>query len=156
MSDQLDLEELARRYLDLWQEQATALAADPNFAAALKDLYAGGEAAARLGDAVAAWGAMLPPGLFPGGLPPRHPDDSQGGSDDQAADGRAEREASTARRGAKPPGPPAPGAASHDGGHDLDEFARRLAALEERIAALESGARGKGRGAARKPRKRGS
>ena len=57
MSDQLDLEELARRYLDLWQEQATALAADPNFAAALKDLSAGGEAAARLGDAVAAFDA---------------------------------------------------------------------------------------------------
>ena len=38
MSDRDDLEELARRYLDLWQNHITALAEDPEFAASMQRL----------------------------------------------------------------------------------------------------------------------
>jgi hypothetical protein len=39
MSNEANLDELARRYLELWQDQMSALAADPVFAEALSRLF---------------------------------------------------------------------------------------------------------------------
>jgi len=39
MSDEANLDELAHRYLELWQDQMSALAADPEFAEALSRLF---------------------------------------------------------------------------------------------------------------------
>ena len=39
MSDEANLDELARRYLELWQDQISALASDPEFSEALSRLY---------------------------------------------------------------------------------------------------------------------
>ena len=41
MSNKADLDELAQRYLDLWQDQMSALAADKDFAEALQQLMTG-------------------------------------------------------------------------------------------------------------------
>jgi hypothetical protein len=38
MAEQADLDELARRYLDLWQDQMTALANDPEMAEAMEQM----------------------------------------------------------------------------------------------------------------------
>ena len=132
MSEQADLDELARRYLDLWQDQMTALAGDPEFAEALQQLMTAmsvpGSAAPEF---LRAWPAMMT-GQQPGQLTKDLADDGTGG---------------------RAPGAPAAATASDDGGLDLDHVTRRLAALEERIAALEAGAkRGRG-GTAGKSRK---
>ena len=123
MSDEAELDELARRYLDLWQDQMSALAADPAYAEALGRLL----------------GAM--------------------GLADPAAGGKAD-DGKGAREGGDEPGSGAAGtsaaaAAPHAGGPDLEFLLRRLAALEKRVAALESGtprARGGAKGKARQTR----
>jgi hypothetical protein len=136
MSEQADLDELARRYLDLWQDQMTALAGDREFAEALQQLMtmmsAPGGAAGDAGPEFwRAWPAMMT-GQQPGQQTEAFADDGTGG---------------------RAPGAPAAATAPDDGGIDLDHFTRRLAALEGRIAALEAGAkRGRG-GAAGKSRK---
>ncbi|MDH3474917.1 MAG: hypothetical protein OEM59_14640, partial [Rhodospirillales bacterium] len=57
MSDKADLDELARRYLDLWQDQISALAGDPEVAESLSRLAA---AAGPGGSAAwAAWPAIM-------------------------------------------------------------------------------------------------
>ena len=151
MSERADLDELARRYLDLWQDQMTALSGDREFTEALQQLMTtmgvpggvpGGIPGAVPGDAASefwrAWPAMMS-GQQPGG--PR----SEQQTDASADDGT----------GGRTPGAPAAAAAPDGGGLDLDQLARRLAALEQRIAALEAGAK-RGRGGAagkyRKPR----
>src|SRR3546814_14301332 len=50
-----DLEDLARRYVDLWQDQVTALDADPEFAESVQKALAGLGSAAS--DLPAAWSA---------------------------------------------------------------------------------------------------
>ncbi len=138
MSEQADLDELARRYLDLWQDQMTALAGDREFAEALQRLMttmgvAGGVAGGAAPEFWRAWPAMMT-GRQPGQQTEASTDDGTGG---------------------RAPGAPAAAAAPDGGGVDLDQFARRLAALEERIAALEAGVkrgRGGAAGKSRKPR----
>jgi len=147
MSDTPDIDELAKRYLDLWQDQLSALAGDPEFAEVMTRLM-GSSATAMPGAAAwAAWPAALA-GLVPGAV------GKQAGNDkDQGQAGGAEGTAETAgkagkagsRACARPSGAKAAAAASGDGGADLVEFARRLAALEERVVVLESGL-GQGRG----------
>ena len=118
MGDAPDLASLAKRYIDLWQEQMIAVAADPDLA----------EAFARL------MSLLLPTGWAArtDGAGREH-----GGAD------------ATAPRTAAAPDP------SRERGDGLDEFARRLAALERRIAALEKGPRaGRKRAASRARRRR--
>src|SRR3546814_19839456 len=53
-----DLEDLARPYVDLWQDQVTALAAEPEFAESVQKAMAGlGSAASGLPAAWSAWPA---------------------------------------------------------------------------------------------------
>ncbi|BBK39362.1 hypothetical protein STAQ_44400 [Allostella sp. ATCC 35155] len=116
MADPPDTDELARRFVTLWQEQMLAVAADPAVA----------ETAARWLTLFAAPPfAGVPFAGFGTPSPAPHHD------------------------AATPPGPP-PAAGAHDAGrHDLEQLARRMAALEERIAGLEAAQRGP----ARRPRR---
>ena len=171
MTDEPDLEELARRFFDLWQEQVTALATDREVAeAAERWLQAMGAAAAPAqgmpGGAPAPWlawpaammAAMSSAGLAgvpgaaqawggdgrtAGGFPaaPFGAPAAGPGAGDGAGGGTAASGESGAAAGAA-----ASAGASHDGAGDVDELRERLAALEERIAALEAKP-GRGRGA---------
>src|SRR5690606_28198468 len=121
-----DVDALARRFLDLWQEQAALLATDP-----------------RLAELSGAWLTLWQRGA---GMAMQAAAGEGGGNARQAdagrnsAAGRAERPAAAA-------------AASGDGQPDPAELARRLAECEARIAALESALAESGRaGSARKPR----
>src|SRR5215467_4407789 len=112
-SSEPDIEALARRYLDLWQDQATALAGDA-------------EIARQFGR----WLTLMQSGMAHAFQPLA----TSPGPNAQPAAGAA-----------------APAAASDGREPRLDELARRLAAAEERIARLESGA-----GADRKAPRRGA
>ena len=120
-----DLEDLARRYLDLWQEQLRAMAADPETMNSVgRMLSAMGGATPPAGMNPAAWMSAM--GMVPptGGTGGGNPFDAVfANAPDKPADGAA-----------------AAAAASDGGGDDLRQLERRLAALEQRIAALESGA----------------
>jgi len=148
MSDTPDLDELAERYLDLWQDQMSALASDPEFAEVMNRLMA--SSAAAMPDVAAAWAAWpaMMAALVPGAAAGR----TENGKGAQQADGGggpAEAGGKAGARAAKRPArAEAAAAAPGDRSADLVEFARRLAALEARVAALESGP-GKGRGGAR-------
>jgi hypothetical protein len=145
MSDNPDIDELAERYLDLWQDQLSALADDPDFAETMTRLM-GSSAAAMPGAAAwAAWPAALA-GLVPGAAGERAGD----GKDEEQAAGKA-----GSGPGAAPAGAQTAAAAPGAGGADLVELARRLAALEDRVAALESRperGRGGAQGGSRKRR----
>src|SRR5215469_10123871 len=117
-----DIEALARRYLDLWQDQATALAGDA-------------ELARQLGR----WFSVMQSGMA------------------NAVQAAASSTPATGAPTGKPAaGAAAPAAASGGGELRLDELARRLAAVEERLARLEAGAGGPGKPAGRRARRRGS
>lgn len=111
MAEPPDLASLAKRYLDLWQEQLIAMAADPELADSMARLLAG----------------LVPPGYrqWPAGA----------GLDAGA------------------PGAAAAAAASRERGDRLDDLARRLAAVEGRLAALEAGVQRGGERARAKPRR---
>jgi hypothetical protein len=106
-----NLEALARRYLDLWQDQATALAGD-----------------AELTRQVGRWLSMMQAGMAHGFQSPE----------------------AFRSSGGTPPGSAPAAAASGGGNARLDEFARRLAAVEKRLDRLE----GRAEGGSAKPRGR--
>ena len=127
MSDTPDMENLARRFLDLWQDQLAAMASDPEAAESLNRLMA---LAGPPGAAFAtAYGQNIP------GESPAH-------------DGRAQTDSAPA------PGATAAAPASGDGDGNLGELLRRLGDVEKRLAELESGPGETGGGAKRKSRKR--
>ena len=113
MTEPPEIEELAKRYLDLWQDHVSGLSNDPEWMAAMTRLFSTfstmqtADAAAKPDfDAFNAW--------LGGTLGNSQPE--------AAASGPA---AST--------DPPA------DSGHDIHELKRRVAALEKRLAKLETG-----------------
>jgi hypothetical protein len=124
MTSPPDLRALARRYVELWQDQVAASATDPELTGALTRLLelAGGNLAAS---------AHLWQTLWP--APPAAPRDQPVPA---------------------PAGSAPAAAAPADGGGHLEQLALRVAALEERLAALESGADRPRRGARPRPRKR--
>ena len=129
MSDTPDLENLARRFLDLWQDQLAAMASDPEAAESLNRLMAlEGPAGAAF---ATAYGQIRP------GESPAHDGRAQTDSAPEAAPGTK----ATA---------PAPG----DGDGHMDELLRRLGDVEKRLADLESRPGGTGGSAKGKPRKR--
>src|SRR5690606_10711372 len=127
-----ELQELARRYVDLWQDQATALAADPAVAETLQRVMATfGVAASGLPAARQAWPAALA-SLMTAAQPQAGPGNvGAAAGKEQDKHGRA----SAATPGAAPAA-----AASAGGGTDLERLSQRLAALEQRLAALEGDA----------------
>ena len=113
MTEPPEIEELAKRYLDLWQDHVSGLSNDPEWMAAMTRLFSTfstmqtADAAAKPDfDAFNAWlGGTL---------------------------GNSQSEA-TASGPAASTYPPA------DGGHDIHELERRVADLEKRLAKLEPG-----------------
>jgi hypothetical protein len=123
MTDAPDLEQLARRYLDLWQEQAAAVIGDPATAQAMGRAYAlWGRGLAGFGEGQAAASgsadASSPPPTTAEGAP-------NSSDDDHAPISPAA-------------GTQAPGPASCGTGVDYAVLADRLARLEERIGRLEA------------------
>jgi hypothetical protein len=111
MAEPPDLETLARRYLDLWQEQVAAMAADPE----MSDLMA------RLMQAMMAGpGAAKMPWDFPA---------------NQESDGNRPFSSAPPSGGAAPAR-----AASDHGDRDVAELRERLAALEAQLGRLEADA----------------
>ncbi|GAB4168926.1 MAG: hypothetical protein OHK0024_04370 [Thalassobaculales bacterium] len=117
MAQDPDIEGLAEAFLDLWQDQLAAVAADPELAALWQRLFSlwGAGAAAYMPMAAAGDGRPAGSGNAPEGHAPA---------------------------GNAPAGAAAAAAAPDVAGGGLDDIARRLAAIEERLAALEAAARG--------------
>ena len=115
MTDAPELEQLARRYLDLWQDQVAAQVNDPAFAEALAKVYA----LTTKGAGLVATAA---------GLPVATP--TNGAHDDQVAAGTAAPSA--------PARAAAAAVSSDDASDDLARLRRRVAELEERIGQLEA------------------
>jgi hypothetical protein len=118
MTDAPDIEQLARRYLDLWQDQTAALINDPALAEAMGRTYALMSKAA----------AAVLTAARSGGEP-----EEKGKPDSTDVRAAKCRTPATAPAGAAPIAP-SPG----DSGVDAAEFAGRLAALEERVVRLEA------------------
>ena len=127
--DPRDPEILARRFLDLWQEQVAASVADPALAQWLARFMTTQPGAATAGNAAAPAGNAANGQAF--------------------ADIFAAMSQSYASHGA-----PASAPASGPGDDRVDELARRLAEFERRLAALESGPGGAGAKSGKRPRKR--
>lgn len=153
MNSEEKLAKLAQQYLDLWQNQMTALANDPEIARSLERLYAGlgltpqeagGGVSPRPDPEVAAawqsWPALL--AAFAGQmLENQKGTKTEHGTAGEAeeSDARKEHGGSERRKAGS-----APAAAQSDGGQpDMDELTRRLALLEQQISAMESGSKGK-------------
>ncbi|HUT49082.1 MAG TPA: hypothetical protein VM325_07060 [Alphaproteobacteria bacterium] len=126
MSKASDLETLAKSYLDLWQDQFAAVAADP----------ANAEAMARLFGAMAAG--------QPAQVRPVE------GSDEQTRDNGP---VTTGGAPGGAAGPAPAGASSGDRRDGVSELAERVGALEERIRKLERKLERAGGGARAKPKK---
>jgi len=144
-----DLQDLARRYVDLWQDQMTALASDPDFAESLqKVLTSMGVAASGLPALWTAW-----PAAMSSMMAAVQPDlqaaarAAAGTAGERENAGKRENDGSSAGKhkadsqAGAAAGAPASAAAPHGGGTDLGVLEERLAALEQRLLALE----GKGR-----------
>ncbi len=146
--DPADLEGLARRFQDLWQEQLAATASDPEFME-MMGKWMGALAAGGMGPPApppgtpagpldpAAWMATMQRALAGAGT------EGKGGADDASAGARSRK------AGAK-----AAAAASRTGHVDGDELERRLADLEQRVERLEAGLGGTRKGATGGARRR--
>lgn len=130
------MEDLARRYLDLWQDQWAAVCADPSVADSLaRTMTAFGQTALTingmleqtLGSAAAVnpWADMMK-SLWPMAAAAKG-----AGSHDERQD-----KAGTAGAQAAAPGAAPLRSASGDGDGDIAELAGRIAALERELAAL--------------------
>jgi uncharacterized membrane protein YccC len=119
-NDSEELEQLSRRYLDLWQDQWSAMVSDPKTAEAMTRFYE------LIGQQIKAFAAFVPGLAMPGeeiAKPEKSREDhGRAASDDPAT-----------------PGSTAAAAASDGSAQRVDEFARRLAAIEARLARLDAG-----------------
>ena len=150
MADGAELEDLARRFLDLWQDQMSALAGDPEYTEALSRLLASmGVAGAEAPAACQGWPDALSGLLQAAGAP--GPGDRGGDQGHGQKRGGAADLAKTSR-GAAAGAQTAADEPGH-GGSDLDLVLGRLAALEDRIAQLETRAGRARKGPDPKPRK---
>ena len=129
MSDKTDLEDLARRYLDLWREQVSATASDPQIMETLSRAFAAlGQVSAPAPQNTGKMANMFP---WVTGLPMQ-------GAGEGATDFDAVFRAFTEQAVAEPsPRTEAAAAEFDNGGQPISELERRVAALEERIAELE-------------------
>lgn len=107
MAEPPEIDELAKRYLDLWQEHLSGMAADPEWGAAMTRLFA----------------AFVSPAMGPGAMPP-------GINPEPGETGHGASEIVTKRTATAADAPA-------DSGDELHELQRRVAVLEERIAQLE-------------------
>ena len=131
MSETADLDQLAGRFIDLWQDQMAAMAGDPELARLLRRLI--GLWGLGAGPLAGAPFAVAPDGPGPAG--PGH----EPGRDGHSA-------ASAGAEAARP--------ASGDARAVFVELGRRLDALEARLARLEAGGKVRRPRPRAKPRKR--
>lgn len=157
--DAADLEDLARRFQDLWRDQMAATATDPEFI----EMMGKWMAAFAPGGGPA---TGMQPGMFPGmpaGMPSGMPTGPGGPIDPagwmaamQAAMAGAARKGGMddGKTGAATAGATAAAATSRAGNVAGDGFERRLAALEQRMDRLEAALDGQSGGAAKGSRRR--
>jgi hypothetical protein len=127
-----DIDALARRYLDLWQDQLSALAADKDVA----ELTAKTIEVMNSGlTAMTSVAETRNPGPGGAGASPQHPSKDH---DNTIESTGAETAAATSGRP----------------DNDLAEFSRRLDTLEQRVAQLESGTGASGAGPRKRPKRR--
>lgn len=141
MTDSADLEALARRYLDLWQDQMTALAGDSEFIEAIDKLTAASGMAMPAG--ATAWPGVVGMMMAATGQP--------AGREREASDRQDSPQADSPGAAASGAASAAPSSGQRQS--DLAELLGRLAALEERVAALESGPGRSRKSAQPKPRR---
>tara|TARA_A100001037_G_C15113041_1_gene619979 strand:- start:447 stop:887 length:441 start_codon:yes stop_codon:yes gene_type:complete len=138
MSNQPDFTTLARQYLDLWEDQLTAMAANPDLA----------EQTARFFDTMQQLGAIANPMAVPGlaamMAQMTGPFGSPASSTTDQSDGPSDQPAAAA-------GTAAATATHTDRDQQLVELTRRLADVEERLRLLESGHRAARGKATKKP-----
>ena len=127
MADTPDPQELARRYLDLWQQHLTQAATDPELSVTMGKFWQN-------------LSAGMAPG-FPGWQP-------IAANPDLTDTGAPNNEFSRSKSGFASGPTPNP-AAPDDGDNDFDELLDRMAVLEKRLDALESKPRGSGKRAAK-------
>jgi len=153
-----DLEALARRYVELWQDQIAATAADPELTeglARMMQLVGGGLSAQAVfwqglwPDLAARAAATMTPA--PKAPAPATPD--PGPTATRADDDTWARPAEPAAP-TQTPGPAAAAGASDERGVDVAQLQARLALLEERLASLEGGAGAARHGARPRARRR--
>ncbi|MGE5475638.1 MAG: hypothetical protein ACM3Q1_03215 [Bacteroidales bacterium] len=134
-----DFKTLARRYLDLWQEQVSAMANDP----ALAETLAQGVAMM----------AQMPASILQAAAAGAASTVNQARAADAGSSVPSDSPATGPAAGNTPGA--APAAAASDGARDdADGLARRLAAVEERLAALEARLGAAGGSPAPKPGRR--
>jgi len=132
-----DLDVLARRYLDLWQDQLSGVGKDAEAAEVMARTI-------ELMNAGAAAFAAMAAGAAAREAPPAGK--TRNDHDATPIDRRDAR--------SEPSGAASATAARGAPDHDLAELARRLGRIEKRLAALESGPKKRRRRAAKKPRRR--
>ena len=120
MADPPDPQELASRYLDLWQQHLTQAATDPDIAAAMERFWQNLSGAVVPG--ISGWPTITT---------------NAGESNDEPKGS----EATSSFTSGATPNPASPSVGSHDLGQLLD----RMALLEKRLDALESKPRGNGK-----------
>lgn len=150
MNDPPDLDDLAQQYLDLWQDQASAVARDPEVLRALSSWLA------MLGSGSSGATPMAAPALGVPGTSGAEAESVPWPAAMMAAAlaGTESNEQEQQKRhddadGRDANGTPAAAASSGDGAGDLEYLLRRIADLEDRLAALETarnGASGAGSG----------
>ncbi|MBT3931574.1 MAG: hypothetical protein HOF34_12740 [Rhodospirillaceae bacterium] len=134
MTEQPDFAALARQYLDLWEDQLSAMAADPDLA----------EQTARFFDTMTQLGAISHPMGASGLAALMAQMSGHASATTDGSDGPKDQPTSAA-------GAASAAAAPDDRDQRLDELTRRLADVEERLHRLESGDRGARRATAKKP-----
>jgi hypothetical protein len=161
MADTPDPHELARRYLDLWQQHLTQAATDPELAATMAKFWQNLPAAIASG--IPGWPPGAPPGAAGMGMTNTGMTNTgmtntgmtnTGAPDDDASGSGTAPESSTESSPESAAGP-TPDTPSSDGsGDDIDELRNRMAALEKRLGALEPKPRSRGKRAAKGSGKR--
>ena len=140
MADEPDLDQLAKQYLDLWQDHMQGMATDPQVAETMSQMTQ------MMTGSATAFAALAQQAMNAGKQPPKEAD-----SDDQQDDGNAAPGPAANGSGAPAPDP------AHGGADvDLAELARRLDGIERRLADLEAGAAGAQKRPAKSPRRRSS
>jgi hypothetical protein len=132
MTDQPDFADLARQYLDLWEDQLAAMAADPDLA----------EQSARFFETMTRLGGVANPMMAANLATLMGQMAGSGGPKTDGTNGSSSQDTET--------GAATAAAASPDRDERLDELARRLADVEKRLDGLEAGGRQKGRAAPKK------
>jgi len=159
MTEMADLEDWARRYLDLWEDQVTALAADRDFSklllaqlSAFNAFPAFSNAAkaeapdpATLAAAMSSWRSAMATAMACAAGVDSAAGKHGGVSKDRDHDGDRKRDGGRAtgvesKAGADgdPTGAASPAVSPQSQQLDLDVIARRLADLEARVAGLET------------------